>query len=202
VVSFTPRRLYPRRKCPPGTHWIGDWVGARSGLDDVEKRKFLTLPGLELQLLGRMITDKHIPAQSTNKRCFDVTSYRQSNRHSSTWKSLKIPELEIFYSVHAAYEYRAMLTATAPPYKVHRSPPRDIVIPAAKYLSTHIGRYLQARTAPNSSATGRKSEYVTIRNWHLSLCVWVEETKHYESGFGMKRFILGGQKNLRRAKEN
>jgi hypothetical protein len=32
----------------PGTHWIGGWVGRTAGLDDVEKRKFLTLPGLEL----------------------------------------------------------------------------------------------------------------------------------------------------------
>jgi hypothetical protein len=34
-----------------GTHGIGGWVGPRAGvdrLDDVEKRKFLTLPGLEL----------------------------------------------------------------------------------------------------------------------------------------------------------
>jgi hypothetical protein len=30
----------------PGTHWIG-------GLDDVEKRKFVTLAGLELRPLGR-----------------------------------------------------------------------------------------------------------------------------------------------------
>jgi hypothetical protein len=28
-------------------------VSPRAGLGDVEKRKFLTLPGLELQLLGR-----------------------------------------------------------------------------------------------------------------------------------------------------
>jgi hypothetical protein len=39
---FTPRER------PPGTHWIGDWVGPRAGLDDAEKRKFLTLPGIEL----------------------------------------------------------------------------------------------------------------------------------------------------------
>jgi hypothetical protein len=37
----------------PGTHWIGGWVGPRAGLDDVEKGKFLTLPGLELRPLGR-----------------------------------------------------------------------------------------------------------------------------------------------------
>jgi hypothetical protein len=29
-----------------GTRWIGGSVGPRAGLDDVEKRKFLTLPGL------------------------------------------------------------------------------------------------------------------------------------------------------------
>jgi hypothetical protein len=29
------------------THCIGGWVGPRAGLDNVEKRKFLTLLGLE-----------------------------------------------------------------------------------------------------------------------------------------------------------
>jgi hypothetical protein len=29
-----------------GTHWIGGWVDPRARLDDVENRKFLTLPGL------------------------------------------------------------------------------------------------------------------------------------------------------------
>jgi hypothetical protein len=37
----------------PGTHWIGGWVGPRAGLDNVGKRKFLTLPGHQLQALGR-----------------------------------------------------------------------------------------------------------------------------------------------------
>jgi hypothetical protein len=36
-----------------GTHWIGDWVDSRAGLDDVEKRKFMTLPGLELRPFDR-----------------------------------------------------------------------------------------------------------------------------------------------------
>jgi hypothetical protein len=36
-----------------GTHWIGGWVGPKASLDYVEKRKFLTLPGLELRPLGR-----------------------------------------------------------------------------------------------------------------------------------------------------
>jgi hypothetical protein len=37
----------------PGTYWIGGWVNPRAGLDDVEKRKFIALPGLELRPLGR-----------------------------------------------------------------------------------------------------------------------------------------------------
>jgi hypothetical protein len=30
-----------------GTHWIGRWVGPRAGLDVVEKRNILLLPGFE-----------------------------------------------------------------------------------------------------------------------------------------------------------
>jgi hypothetical protein len=37
----------------PSTHWIGGWMGPRTGLDDLEKRKFLPTPGLELRPLGR-----------------------------------------------------------------------------------------------------------------------------------------------------
>jgi hypothetical protein len=37
----------------PGTHWIGGWVGSRADLGDMKKKKFLTLPGLELRPLGR-----------------------------------------------------------------------------------------------------------------------------------------------------
>jgi hypothetical protein len=43
-----------------GTHWIGGWLGHRTGLDDVEKRKFLTLPGLEL--VASRYTDHATPA--------------------------------------------------------------------------------------------------------------------------------------------
>ena len=45
----------------PGTHWIGGWVDPRAGLDNVEKIKFLTLPGPELRPSGRY-TDCDIPA--------------------------------------------------------------------------------------------------------------------------------------------
>jgi hypothetical protein len=35
----------------PGTHWVVGWVVFRTGLNDVEKIKYLTLPGLELRFL-------------------------------------------------------------------------------------------------------------------------------------------------------
>jgi hypothetical protein len=39
----------------PGTHWIGDLVGPRAGLEDVEKRKFFTVSGLEIRPLGHSV---------------------------------------------------------------------------------------------------------------------------------------------------
>jgi hypothetical protein len=61
----------PHVSFTPGTHTHcigGGWVGPRAGLDDVEKRKFLTLQGLKLRPLGRLAhiasryTDYAIPA--------------------------------------------------------------------------------------------------------------------------------------------
>jgi hypothetical protein len=44
---FTPEET------APGTHSIGGWVDPRAGLNNVKKRKFLILPGLELRPFGR-----------------------------------------------------------------------------------------------------------------------------------------------------
>jgi hypothetical protein len=43
-----------------GTYWIGGWVDHRVSLDDVEKRKFLTRPGLELRPLGRPVCSQSL----------------------------------------------------------------------------------------------------------------------------------------------
>jgi hypothetical protein len=43
----------PPAKEPAVRNWIEGWLDPRAGLDDVEKRKFLTLPELELRPLGR-----------------------------------------------------------------------------------------------------------------------------------------------------
>jgi hypothetical protein len=47
-----PDRFTPGKEAPD-IHWIGGWVDPRDGLDDVEKRNFLTLPVLEIRPLGR-----------------------------------------------------------------------------------------------------------------------------------------------------
>jgi hypothetical protein len=47
-----PGRFTPGERAP-GTHWIGGWVGPWAGLNDVEERKFLTLPTLDLWSFGR-----------------------------------------------------------------------------------------------------------------------------------------------------
>jgi hypothetical protein len=52
VVNFTLLPLYPRRK-NPRYPLIRRLAGPRAGVDDVEKRKFLNLLGLEFRPLGR-----------------------------------------------------------------------------------------------------------------------------------------------------
>jgi hypothetical protein len=49
----------------PGSLWRGGWVGHRTGPDDVEKKKFLTLLGLELRPLGRPARSQSLYRQRT-----------------------------------------------------------------------------------------------------------------------------------------
>jgi hypothetical protein len=49
------------RERGPGTHWIGGWVGPRADLDDVQKRKFLTLPGLGRPARSHLLYRLHCP---------------------------------------------------------------------------------------------------------------------------------------------
>jgi hypothetical protein len=48
VQLHAPAAL-PSEERAPSTYCIGGWVDPTTGLDDLEKRKFLTLPGLELR---------------------------------------------------------------------------------------------------------------------------------------------------------
>jgi hypothetical protein len=51
LSATRPGRFTPRERIFD-THWTGGWVDPRADLDDLEKRKFLTLPGLEHLLRG------------------------------------------------------------------------------------------------------------------------------------------------------
>jgi hypothetical protein len=86
VVSFTPRPLYHWERAP-GIHWIGGWVYPRAGLNDAEKRQFLTLPELELRPLCR-------PARSESLyRLRHPTCIKLKHKvYNSTWgKNNKFP---------------------------------------------------------------------------------------------------------------
>jgi hypothetical protein len=66
VIGFTLFSLYPGDRVP-GTHWMEGWVGPRTGLNEVERRKFLTLREIELsdldfQSIASCYTDRAIPA--------------------------------------------------------------------------------------------------------------------------------------------
>jgi hypothetical protein len=94
-VQSRSGRFNPGEKAP-GTHWIGGWVSPWAGLDDVEKRKFLTLPEPELRHLGR-------PARSQSL-------YRLSYRAS--WKNDNIVQCSgyLISSEHQLYNVRPLKT--------------------------------------------------------------------------------------------
>jgi hypothetical protein len=52
LSASCPGRFTPGERAA-GTLWIGGWVGPRTGMDAVEKRKFFPVSGLELQPLYR-----------------------------------------------------------------------------------------------------------------------------------------------------
>jgi hypothetical protein len=54
-----PGRFTPGERAH-GSHWIGGGVDPRAGLEDVEKRKFLILPGLELRPFDRPVRSQSL----------------------------------------------------------------------------------------------------------------------------------------------
>jgi hypothetical protein len=76
-----PCRFTPCERAP-GIHWIGGWVSPRPGLDEVEKRKFLILTGLEILPLGR-------PARSQSPYRLRRLSWLLANKQlNKIYKSL------------------------------------------------------------------------------------------------------------------
>jgi hypothetical protein len=79
-----PGRLNPGERAP-GTHWIGGWVDPRAdlrtSLDDLAKRKLLTLPGSELRPLSRPAR-----SQSLYRLRYHGFSESEGDVPNSQWK--------------------------------------------------------------------------------------------------------------------
>jgi hypothetical protein len=90
---FTPRER------TLGIHWIGGWVCPRAGLDDMEKRKCLTLSGLELRPLSRPARSQSLyllryPGSSTSKPYqIELTPWSRALFQKISSVSQEIPHL-------------------------------------------------------------------------------------------------------------
>jgi hypothetical protein len=97
LVSYSQRPLYPRRK----SHWLGAWVDPRPVWTTWRRKKFLTLPGLELRPLGRPAYRLLYPGSLTVDRImggggtteFVVTLYHLSVDFKSACDTINIKQL-------------------------------------------------------------------------------------------------------------
>jgi hypothetical protein len=65
-LSASSPGCFTRGETGSCTHWTGNWLGPSAGVDDVQKRKILTLPGLELRpvcLPARSQSLSHLPIE-------------------------------------------------------------------------------------------------------------------------------------------
>jgi hypothetical protein len=111
VVAFTPRPLYFRRKSPqyPLDRRLG---GPQSGLDDVEKRKFLTLPGLELRHLGHLARTQSLYRLRYPGSPINWLTYEIGNQ-ISPWNKSHFSKLTVANPVNRnpkIYEIRRFIT--------------------------------------------------------------------------------------------
>jgi hypothetical protein len=90
--ALHPRRFNPGERTP-GTYWIGVWVGPRTGLDDVEKRKFTTLPGLELRPLSRPASSQSLYRLRYSGSNIDITLVLQYHKLLLKWRLLNFLNL-------------------------------------------------------------------------------------------------------------
>jgi hypothetical protein len=57
--NYNFQRFLPPKKEPPLTHWLGDWLGPRTGLDVVDKRNILPLPVIQPRLTSPSRRHEH-----------------------------------------------------------------------------------------------------------------------------------------------
>jgi hypothetical protein len=74
----------PPGESAPGTHSIGGWADPKAGLDDMEKWKFLTLPGLELRPFDRPASRQYLYRLRNRDSSYPMGTGGKVTRHE-TW---------------------------------------------------------------------------------------------------------------------
>jgi hypothetical protein len=162
---FTPGEKDPR------THWKRGWVDPRASLDDVEKRKFLTLLGLKLRPLGR-------PARSQSL-------YRLS--YPSSW---------FRFSVQRRNGQGKMLFALRYDHKTFIN---MINIPVlTDYVVSEQQASLTPRLAHNTHSS-EKISFIYKQNWHESTQNFTKTPHHVQSTWDYKlKQLRGPSQTIRR----
>jgi hypothetical protein len=177
-----------------GTHWMGGWVGLRAGLDDMEKRKFFTLTGLELRPLGRSARSQSLYRLRYPGSCNLVVRWQNLLawylHHSfmtrlvlmlrDTWIwSSGSGDCEGLLSFNAMYfgERPQLRRNIWPPSSGSRSKPRKKPAEAGNYMFSETSRFLRSSAAlqlrrPHSLCPNFCLLFLFYRCYITSWCDW------------------------------
>jgi hypothetical protein len=142
-----PGRFTPGEKSL-STCWIGGWVDPRAGLDDVEKRKLLTLPGLELRPLS-------CPAHSQSLYRLRYPGYGNDlNLYSSGDRF----EFQLGYMLPYDFSWHSCPFGQMPHYYLNQAKTSSFRIPSNLLFTNH--RTIQSHTVRdiNSAVTSTSHE--------------------------------------------
>jgi hypothetical protein len=95
--SAVNHRLFNVGHHAPGTHSKGAWMGPRTGLDTVEERRTLLLPGSVVRW-GTMLQTGRLPVlESRSKWIFFINLPNPSSRTMALWLNQPLTEMSTRY---------------------------------------------------------------------------------------------------------
>jgi hypothetical protein len=144
----------------PGTDWIRGCVGPRTGLDSVDRREILTLPGLELRPLG-------LPTRSQS---LNRLSYRGSRGSEGTHFLQSGPSQPTFRG-----RCRRAGTCTWTPWR------RDAAAGDLLLLCTPLARLSGRRSHEEGLAIAQALCVVEARTQHVYIVRVLYEIRHLSS---------------------
>jgi hypothetical protein len=77
IGQFNVPARFPPGEIAPSTHWVGDWVGPRSGLDAVQNRKIVASAGNQ--------APGHLAPNSSTYRQIHKPNARKPWKNESLW---------------------------------------------------------------------------------------------------------------------